>query len=185
MADTTSIYGALKAFGESYPGLIVAIRGFCYMSAFIIVIYNITQVAAVAEGRTSNGKNPQAVMKSFFIGLILATVLVNIPVMLDSITRTLGMTGNNPFDYASNLQEGAGPLLKPVINFINFIGLLAFIRGFFVIREWADNGSTQRATLNKGLVLVFVGTIALNVISFVTVLAKTFNMPALANWVAQ
>lgn len=185
MPDTPTIYGALQAFSESYPGMVMAVRGFCYMAAFIIVIYGITQVSAVADGRTAAGKTPQGVMKSFFIGLIIASILVNIPVMMDSITRTFGMTSNNPFDYGTNLQEGAGPLLKPVINFINFIGLLAFIRGWFVIREWADTGSSQRATLNKGMVLVGAGIVALNVISFVTMLAKTFNMPILANWVAQ
>ena len=180
-ADSATLYGALEAFSESYPGMVTLIRGVCYAAAFGIMLYHIMQISKIADGRGSSGP----VVKSFAVGLVVATVLLNIPTVLTSLSNTFSMTGNNPYDYGTNLQEGAGPMLKPIINFINFIGLIAFVRGWFVLREWGDMGpSGQKATFNRGAMLVFVGMVGLNITTAVLIVSKTFNMPILASWIA-
>jgi hypothetical protein len=66
--------------------------------------------------------------------------------------------------------------IEGVMTFIMLVGYIAFIRGWFVLKSFADNGESKGASLSQGLVFLFGGTLAINLGELVNVLQATVGI---------
>ncbi len=66
------------------------------------------------------------------------------------------------------------PVIEAVMTFIMIVGIIAFIRGWFVMKAFAD-GSSQ-ASIAQGLTFLFGGALAMNLGDLVNVLGKTVGV---------
>lgn len=64
--------------------------------------------------------------------------------------------------------------LKPIIIIIQFIGMVAILRGFLILTKATGQGA-QPGTISKGFVHIFGGVMAVNIIKTVTIVITTFG----------
>lgn len=72
-------------------------------------------------------------------------------------------------------KERLQKVIEAVMVFVMIVGYIAFIRGWFVLKNFADGGA-QNATLAQGLTFLFGGAIAINLGEFVNALQTTVNV---------
>lgn len=78
----------------------------------------------------------------------------------------------------SDGKEQIESVLHALMGFVMLVGFVAFIRGWFVLKAFADGQSG--ATLAQGLTFLLGGTVAINLGDFVNALSKTLGLTALS-----
>lgn len=122
--------------------------------------------------------NPQAhyggVVTTFFI----AAVLVNLPAALGTMRETMFGNEHSVLSYQSTISgvsAQASSTLVVIMHFIQFVGLIAFIRGFLILNKLA-NGGGQDVSLGKGVTFVVSGVMAINIVITANMLAESFGL---------
>lgn len=123
----------------------------------------------------------------FFVG----AVLIYAPTTLDITLTTLFGSANSPItqgsiDFqalgkpsesllgysSSTVSDQWADVADTLVLYIQFIGFLAFIRGWFIIAKTGARGEQQGA-ISKGLVHVVAGVLAVNFTGVVTIIKNT------------
>lgn len=69
-------------------------------------------------------------------------------------------------------------VIESVMQFIALVGFIAFVRGWFVLKAFADGA--QGASLAQGLTFLLGGVLAINLGDLINVLGRTLNLNGLA-----
>lgn len=69
-------------------------------------------------------------------------------------------------------------VIEAVMTFVMLVGYIAFIRGWFVLRAFADG--QQGATIAQGLTFLFGGTLAINLGELINVIMRTVDVTGLS-----
>ncbi|HRJ66669.1 MAG TPA: hypothetical protein PLW48_05985 [Alphaproteobacteria bacterium] len=75
-------------------------------------------------------------------------------------------------------RERIQTVIEGVMVFVMLVGYIAFIRGWFVLRAFADG--QQGATVAQGLTFLFGGTLAINLGELINVIMRTANVTGLS-----
>ena len=75
-------------------------------------------------------------------------------------------------------RERIQVVIEAVMTFVMLVGYVAFIRGWFVLRAFADG--QQGATMAQGLTFLFGGTLAINLGELINVIMRTVNVTGLS-----
>lgn len=75
-------------------------------------------------------------------------------------------------------RERIQTVIEAVMAFVMLVGYIAFIRGWFVLRAFADG--QQGATVAQGLTFLFGGTLAINLGELINVIMRTANVEGLS-----
>jgi intracellular multiplication protein IcmC len=67
----------------------------------------------------------------------------------------------------------AGVFGEDMVLFIQIIGLVAFIRGWMMIAKSASQGGHQQGGFGKGMMHIFGGVMAINIVSTLNVINQT------------
>lgn len=70
-------------------------------------------------------------------------------------------------------------VLEGVEVFVMIVGYIAFIRGWFVLKNFADGQQGKGATMSEGLVFLFGGTFAINLGELINALQNTVGVGAM------
>jgi hypothetical protein len=70
-------------------------------------------------------------------------------------------------------------VLEGVEVFVMIVGYIAFIRGWFVLKNFADGGQGPTASLSGGLTFLFGGALAINLGELVNALQVTVGVSSL------
>ncbi len=106
----------------------------------------------------------EAFLKSMF-----GTSQVNTGVQLTGLYTT-GGSGTTVDPSVTQLET----VVQGVMVFIMLVGLIAFVRGWFVLRAFADG--QQGATLAQGLTFLFAGALAINLGDLINAVEKTLGL---------
>ena len=130
------------------------------------------------ESKTMSASN--ASVKEPLVYLLVGAIFIYLPTGINLLVRTT--FGRNaeilayaPINSPSNLLAlfGSGsPVAEPLTMFIQMIGLIAFIRGWVLIARASGHGQQPGGT-GKGLMHVFGGIVALNIVKSVEVINAT------------
>lgn len=121
----------------------------------------------------------------------IGAALIYLPSSTDTLTDSLFQTGDSIFsgssiDYtgmgvgssllgyegASSISQQWASVANTLVLYIQFLGLLSFIKGWFIMSAAAAPG-TQQGVVAKGLTHIIGGIIALNFMTVVDVLNNT------------
>ncbi len=75
-------------------------------------------------------------------------------------------------------RERIQTVIEAVMTFVMLVGYIAFIRGWFVLRAFADG--QQGATIAQGLTFLFGGTLAINLGELINVIMRTVDVTGLS-----
>ncbi len=89
---------------------------------------------------------------------------------------TMASIGTNVI---SNVDEAKkiNAVIESVLLFIAIVGYIAFIRGWFVLKAFADGGNSS-ASVAQALTLLFGGALAINMGELVNVMQETVGIDA-------
>ncbi|MEY3183093.1 MAG: hypothetical protein RLZ35_1078 [Pseudomonadota bacterium] len=127
--------------------------------------------------------------------LVVGAVLIWIPTTTGILTESVFGTSaeklfsGNTFDY-SNLGSGSqllsyvsgstleaqwSAIANTLVLYIQFIGLIAFIRGWIIVSKSGQPG-VQPGSITKGVIHIIGGIIAINFVEFINLLKETLGM---------
>lgn len=157
------------------------LSGFCFISGIAFVLIGISRLTKTAQ----EGPRGPAGMGTLFC-FIIGGALMNINSLMGAFTTSMfGDATTSTFasltpDVAAALGGGAAQVetvIEAVMAFIMIVGFIAFARGLFVLKAFADGGG-QNATVAQGLTFLFGGALAVNLGDLINYLQTTIGVSA-------
>lgn len=187
---TITGHGATGVTGTGMDAMIVALVSnvaapmgvllnvFSYLAAIILLLVGIHRLTKTAQ----EGPRGPAGLGTIFTFLV-SGALFSAGEMIGSFSSSLFGTASVTTNAAiaptviANAAERARveSVIEAVMTFVMIVGGIAFIRGLFVLRAFADGGS-QQATVAQALTFLFGGAVAINLGPFVNALQNTVGI---------
>ncbi|MFU8797762.1 MAG: hypothetical protein ACNA7Y_03585 [Gammaproteobacteria bacterium] len=151
-------------FAKSFPNLWKLSTALAYLLGFIFVIRSIMGFRAHAENRGGGGG-----LKLPIVLFLVGSVLIYTPTVVSTLMlSTFGYS--SPFYQPTRI--GFASKYANILLFIEFIGLISFIRGWVMIVGTAQQGSHH--SMGKAITHIVGGLLGVNIGGTVDVLHKTF-----------
>lgn len=109
------------------------------------------------------------------IGAILIFLPSFLTVVNNSIFGNPNLIPATGLAYGNSASTGFLAALRPIIMIIQFIGMVAMLRGFLILSKATGQGA-QPGTISKGAVHIVGGILAVNVVRTVQVVIGTFGI---------
>lgn len=96
--------------------------------------------------------------------MLAGIMLLIVPLMIG--TFMLAFWGSaNPMAYHPTSNSGWAPLIPVIIDFVRVVGIVAFVRGIFLISRSGHAGGGQPGQLSKAFLHMFGGILCVNVVA--------------------
>jgi intracellular multiplication protein IcmC len=146
---------------------------FCYIMAIALLLVGISRLT---KGMQEGPRGPAGM--GTLMTFIAAGALFSIASMMGTFLQSLfGSTNISSYATISTTVLDAAsaakvePVVEAVMIFVMLVGMIAFIRGWFVLKSFADGN--QGVSLAQGLTFLFGGALAINLGQLVNVLQTT------------
>ena len=152
------------------------LTGFAYLSGMVLLITAIIRLTKTAQ-EGPRGPGGFGTIMTF----IAAGSLFSLAQMIGIFSGSL--FGTNVVNTYVNIStdvlpasdaEIVAPVIESLMIFIMIVGFIAFIRGWFVLKAFADG--SQQATLAQGLTFLVGGALAINLGDLVNALQTTVGV---------
>lgn len=162
-ADIPSILANLAA---NIPALEKLVFATAYLVAIWLAGEAFFKLKAIGDG------NRQITLRTPLVLFFVSIMLLALP---ETISTFLVSTFDrpDPLDYPSSTNVAAQQFIRPVITFIQFIGLVGFFRGWLLVKRMGD-GNAPDGTLGRAIWHLFGGVMAINIVQFSQVIGYTF-----------
>jgi hypothetical protein len=156
---------------------------FTYLSACILLVVGINRLTRKMEEGPRGPAGFGTIMTFitagalFSMGDMIGTFANSVFGTMDgahSLTRA-SLVG---IDLDDDAAERVQNVIQAVMYFVLIVGMIAFIRGWFVLRAFADG--QQGATLAQGLTFLIGGTLAINLGDLVNLVQATIGVGGIA-----
>lgn len=173
--DTTTLTELFDNLNESMDAIWQMLTAVAYLTGFSMTCSAIYRLKKFGE-RTAfmhNSKGLIAPSALFIIGVFLMWSPVFIEIMVftffgSGVQSTLAWESNSSgIDWAE--------AIAPMIETIQVIGFIAFIRGWILVTRCTAEQS-QPGSVSKGLIHVVGGVLAINITGTMDMLSNTFGM---------
>lgn len=177
------------AVGEEVDGMIynfivdihgpmmTLITAFAYVSAIIFLIIGINKLVKMSsEG--FKGVPPMSVIGNFVVaGALFAfgdmAGSFSSSLFGDASVKTYSVISSDVLSNAEDAERIA-TVIDAVMAFVALVGFIAFIRGWFVLRDVSEGGG--KANLSQAIVFLIAGTIAINLGEFINIVQQTIGV---------
>jgi len=154
-----------------YPNVWRMITVFCYVAGFGLTLRGIYHLKAYGELRTMMAT--QTSLKTPIVYFIVAAVMMFSPTAFAIFHQTV-------FGYSSPLRydqvdSSIDPnVLRAIVGLVNIVGLISFIRGWFILVAHAQQPGGQ-ATIGKAMTHIIGGLLAMNILGLGRIIWGTFG----------
>jgi intracellular multiplication protein IcmC len=181
MADNwiTGNADIIKNIADNMEEVQKLISGFAYIAGLFFILKAVLALKQYGESRTamSSGQSHlKEPLMYFLVGAFLLFFPSGLAVMLQTtfgestITEYTAIDSKNP---VWNGLFGSGSAVgRSLVIIIQTIGGIAFVRGWILIARGASQGQQPGGT-GKGLVHVFGGVLAMNIVSTLQIINNT------------
>lgn len=167
--DLASILVHLQRSLEPIWGFLIAfsyVLGICFIVIAIMRLKQYGQMTVMMSTHASLGPT--------LAYIIVGAGLLFLPTLLDIMSVTLwdyGVDDIRGFDQTIGFHE----IMIPIIQLIQVLGLISFIRGWILLTKIGGH-SGQPGTLNKAVLHILGGILAINIVGTIDVLQATFGL---------
>jgi intracellular multiplication protein IcmC len=176
LADQASI---LTNIANSLVPVENLVTGSAYLIGLMFVLKALMGFRHVGESKMASGGGGHT-MKEPLTYLVVGALLLYFPTTLQVLMQTtfgyqniLQYAPTNSSNNAIDTLFGSGSTVgQPIAIIIQVIGLVAFVRGWVLIARSASQGQQPGGT-GKGLVHVFGGILAMNIVGTLQVINNT------------
>jgi intracellular multiplication protein IcmC len=171
--DFSDISSIIDNFHAQLPAFIHLLYALSYTIGFLFMIIALFRLKEY-------GANPMyrqpGLITSCLSYFVAGVMLIYLPSALDVGAATfLADNGDNSlFSYTAVKNKGFGyeELVSPVVDIVKIVGLLAFIRGWVMLSKMGNE--QHKGVMFKGLMHVFGGILAVNILGVYTLFARVF-----------
>jgi hypothetical protein len=151
---------------------------FCFIAGVMMAISAL--YSAVHLGDDAHKKNASWV--SVVIRFAIACVLIGLPTAMQTTWQTaFGSSSIMAYSglavsASSGIFAKADATIRAVLQFIQFFGWLAFVRGWFILKAHFEG---QNARIGAGATHIIGGALAANAVAFISVMEATLGVKLL------
>lgn len=171
-----SVGPILAAFDQNIEPLIKITGSVAFLIGIFVIYKAVMQIAATAKaGGQHNGHGGY---KGSFISMFIGVALLKLPTTMNTVNESVFMQAVSPLSYnvhSSQLSDKTNSMLYVILHFIQFVGIVAFIRGLMIMNK-AANGGGHDVSYEKGVVFILSGILAANIVVTTNMLSKSFGM---------
>jgi hypothetical protein len=170
----TMIYQFVNNMATPASFLLMA---FAYIGAIILLITGITRLTHTAQ-EGPRGPAGLGTIMTFLASSALfssGSMMGNFNNSLfgnGTVTSTFATIGGNILTAADALQ--VAPVIESVMTFIMIVGFIAFIRGWFVLKAFADGNS--QTSVAQAITFLIGGALAINLGQLVNILEGSVGL---------
>lgn len=171
------IYDLVKNFAGPMTFLL---RTFVYISGALLLVVGITRLTKTAQ-EGPRGPTGMGTIMTFLVAGALFSCAGMMAVFSNSLfgSNTVSTFAViDPTIIGQAAADQVAPVIEAVMAFIMVVGYIAFIRGWFALKAFADGGSNA-PSIAQGLTFLFGGALAINLGELVNVLANTVGVTAI------
>jgi len=170
--QTVDFQTMLQNLARSYDNLWRLATAAAYVMGFSMILKALYYLKVYGEMRTMMAS--QASIKTPLAYMFAGTLLIFSPDAFHMVNMTLFNTPY-PLQYTGGSLKGwTADSTRAAIGMVQFIGLIAFIRGWVYIGRSGEQGG-QPGSVGKGMTHIIGGALAINIIQFKDVLWATFG----------
>ncbi|MFH1157375.1 MAG: hypothetical protein V1721_00585 [Pseudomonadota bacterium] len=155
----------------------VLLTAFSYISGALLLLVGISRMIKTAQDGPRGPTGLGTIMTLFVAGTLISGAGM-ITAFTSSLfgDATISTFANiSPVVIANPLDAAKiGAVIESLMTFIMIVGVIAFLRGLFVLRAFAEGG--QNATIMQALTFLFGGALAINLGDLVNVLGTTVGV---------
>lgn len=171
MAQATDAIQMLINLSNIYPNIWKMVTAFCYVAGFSLALRGVYHLKAYGELRTM--MSTQTSLKTPIVFFIVAAVMMFIPTAFSIASSTVFGYGS-PLSY-TQIDSSLDPaMLKALVGLVNIVGLISFVRGWFILVAHAQQPGGQ-ATIGKAATHIIGGLLAMNVVGLGKIIWNTFG----------
>lgn len=156
---------------KSFPPLMYMVSGFAYLFGFSLVIKAIWELKKYTMGVSMVSQND---LRPTIMHLAIGAALIFLPSTLQTLLTTV--YGTDAITGYTHLPDTSWQVASDtLIIFVQFVGLVAVVRGLLHLRKAAD-GQSQQNGFAKGIIHLVGGVLALNIIQAKDILYSTLGL---------
>lgn len=157
----------------------VLLSHFAFVAGLVFIMIGISRIMKSAQ-EGARGPGGMGTIMTF----VTAGVLISYNVIIDFFTTTISVAGTNTTNAALAYTTGMTPaevqhvnnIVAAILQFMIIVGLISFIRGWFIIRDVAEGN--QQASLMAGATHIIGGALAINMGPLLSAVQQTLNITA-------
>ena len=170
-----SIQSIMDGISRSLPEMTALVTSLMYIVGFWIIFRSVYGLREAAESKQMMSQKT-GIFKPI-MGLIAGGALVFFPQAIHMAMGTFyaQTIPKSIISYTQNIQSDNKQLVTDILRFIQFIGLVAFFRGWIIISNLGEQSQAQGSGLGKALTHLIGGTLAMNIVGTIDILKATFG----------
>lgn len=178
MSNTTGQIDVLTNIANSLIPVEKLITGAAYLIGIILIMKGIVVLKTHSESRGhSGGHSMKECVVYFFVGGMLIYFPTGFEVLMNSTFGYANVLAYAPLNSQSPLLDslfGADSMIgHSLALIIQVFGVYAFVKGWLIITKSAGSGGQSHGGMGKGMVHVFGGILAMNIIGTLQVVNNT------------
>lgn len=153
------------------------VAAFAYLAGLVLIVIGISRLLKTAQ-EGPRGPGGFGTIMTFLVAGALLSVDAMMGAFNSSLFATPDITTYAELSFSAGLT---GPeldhihnVISAVLAFLMVIGLISFVRGWFIIREVAEG--SQQASLMAGMTHIFGGALAVNLGPVLNAVQETFGI---------
>lgn len=136
---------------------------------------------AAKSGADPRAADPKVVISNLVFGAILMAFATTLPSMLGTLfgdetisnmTNTTSIIQWSKITGSSGSNDVADKAIKAVLAFIQIVGVIAFFRGWLLLKKAVEGG---QATIAQGLTHIIAGAMCVNMDKMLAIIDETFG----------
>lgn len=166
-----SAQSILVNLAQQVPNLMRLVTAIAYVLGMYFIIAGIIKLKHAGEMRTQMSQEHSLAGPLIYIAI--GAMLLYLPSTVQIGLSTF-WTNPNPYGYV-NQQDQWSQFTNVVYIIVQFIGVLAFIRGLIILSHLSGHGG-QPGTFARGLTHIIGGILCVNLYQFVQVIMNTLGI---------
>lgn len=150
------------------------VTGAAYLLGLMMIFRALFYLKVYGEQRTMMSN--QASAKVPVTLMVTGTMMVYLPTAIKIfLSTTFGSESILSYQDWTGATSAGGMTMNAIVRIIQFVGLVAFIRGVYIMSQ-AATGQSQGASFGKGLTHMIGGIGALNIVQTANILSATLGV---------
>jgi hypothetical protein len=165
----------LENINDQLPYVFMAVTAFAYVAGIFFVMRGLMKLKTYGEMHGRGGGQHEGLsgaVSFIFIGAMLIYLPSGIDVLLTTVYGTTELSSYSSYASKPDTSEELWVIL---VNIVRAVGLISFIRGLMLFHK-VGNHQAQPGTFSKGVTHAIGGAIAINIVGFINIIAKTLGI---------
>lgn len=176
--DPDSMEGMIVGFMTNISGPVnFMLTAFCYIAGIAILMVGISRLTRRVEDGPRGPGGAGTITCFIVAGALMAfgdsATIFSSSIFGDSELKTNAQISDTVISSDAD-RERIEMVIEALMAFVMMVGYIAFIRGWFVLKSFADGN--QSATIAQGLTFLIGGTLAINLGDLINMLQKTLGI---------